>query len=144
MHSRCPGFQTRRCYGVENRGQPGPRRSDDGKRRTKSGYTVLKQRLPANTRCEHRWSSDMIRISTVRPPGKPIEKPVLAVSIVELRRLPVWPRCVTGKSRRSPDSCRSNYGLARFHQVKADKVTVEPRYATTQARGRQFNYEIRI
>jgi len=46
MHSRCPGFQTRRCYGVENRSQLGPRRSDDGKRRTESGYTVLKQRSP--------------------------------------------------------------------------------------------------
>ena len=101
MHSRCPGFQTRRCYGVENRGQPGPRRSDDGKRRTESGYTVLKQRLPESgagdfnvfqTTTTHRQtpgakkgrlipghrrrSSDMIRISTVRPPGKPIENPV--------------------------------------------------------------------
>jgi len=46
-------------------------------------------------------SAFMHRISIVhvRPPGE--------------TRLPAWQRCVTEESRSSPDSCRSNYGLAR-------------------------------
>jgi hypothetical protein len=60
---------------------------------------------------QHRSSSGMIRLATVRPLGE---------NVVNRHRLcprwsyfPVWPRCATEESRRSPHSCRSNYGLAR-------------------------------
>jgi len=120
--SHCPGFQPRRRYGVDTGAYRGA-----GKHRFKSGYTVLNQCSPGSgpggfiffkTTVTHRAakqrrlipghrrsSSGINRISTVRPPGK---------TIVNRHELcPRWPRCVTEESRCSPDSFRSNYGLAR-------------------------------
>ena len=74
-----------------HQGPPGPHRSDAGEHRFESGYTVLNRRSPGNgpgcfnifkttgahrgakqrrlSPGHHRNSSDMNRISTVRPPG---------------------------------------------------------------------------
>jgi len=46
--SHCPGFQSRRRYGVDTKGLPGPHRSGAGKHRSESGYTVLNRCLPGS------------------------------------------------------------------------------------------------
>jgi len=74
----------------------------------------------------YRSSSGMNRISTVRPPCETVANRI--ESTVEIQWLPAWPRRVTEQSKRSPDSCRSNYGLARLHPMNAGKVTVGLRY----------------
>jgi len=56
----------------------------------------------------YRSSSGMNRISTVTPPGKTVAN---LHGLCPRWRLPAWPRCVTEESRRSLDSCRSNYGV---------------------------------
>ena len=103
------------------RSQPGPHRGDAGKHRIESGYIALNRRSPGSgpggfNFCKqprltgthraaiqrrlipghHRSSSDMKRISTVRPPGETVAN-----------RHELCPRW------RYFDSCRSNYGLAR-------------------------------
>jgi len=106
---------------------PEPHRSGAGKHRIESGYTVFNRCSLASgpgrfiflkttvthwaakqhrlIPGHHRSSSGINRISTVRPPGKPVAN--------RHELFPRWPRCVTEESRRSPDSFHSNYGLAR-------------------------------
>jgi len=122
--SHCPGFQSRRRYVVDTWANQD--------HLIESGYTMLNRRKPTGKWPQwfqffkttgthwgakqrrlisrhHHSSFSMIRNSTVRPPGKIEVKPAWAVSKVEIRRLLVWPLCVTEESRRSPDSCRSDY-----------------------------------
>jgi len=103
----CPDFLT----GASRFGQQGqsrPHRSNAGKHRIESGWTVLNRRLPESgpgvvffksgthrgakqNRLfpgHHRSSYGMIRFSTVRPAGETVVKPAC------LRWLPVWSQCI--------------------------------------------------
>ena len=131
--SHCPGFQSRRRYGVNRRSMGcGPRGFNFFKQPGLTGThrdAIQRRLIPGR----HRSSSGMNRISTVRPPGD---------TVANWHELcPLWRYGDSllghGVSRRRAgvapvlaDSCRSNYGLARWQPVNADKVTVD--YGTTR------------
>jgi len=109
-----------------HRGPPGPHRSDAGKHRIESGYTVLNRRSPRSgpggfnffkqpgltgthrgakqrwlSPGHHRSSFSMNRISTVRPPGDTVAN-----------RHELCPRWSYGDSRLSQCASRRRAGVA--------------------------------
>jgi len=158
-HSRCPGFQSQRRYGVAT----GAHRDHTA---AKPASTALNRDIPywtgvyldvtpvvANnfkTSETHRYalccettpaysgaSQKLFRLERYlhnKTTGRNSNKPAWTVSTVQTRWLPAWPRCVTEESQRSPDSCRSNYGLVQKQSTNAGKVTVELRYDYNRGR----------